>query len=95
MSDHERFRFSVSCRTDDAAVLHCLRGLCHFAERDQRKNIAWGHTGEREWELNGGIVTFHFTGQDYRETFIREGSRLLPGLWKEVGRSNNDPASPK
>lgn len=95
MADHARFRYSVSCQTGDAGVLHCPRGLCHFAERDQRKNIAWGHTGEKEWEANDGVVVFRFTRPDYRETFVREGNRLLPGLWNEIGRSDNDPAKRK
>ena len=41
--DHQRFRFSATFRTDDAAVLHCLRALNHWANRgESQPMIGWG-----------------------------------------------------
>jgi hypothetical protein len=93
--DYERCHFSVSCETEDLAVLHCLRSLSQFAEGSKiPKGIPWGGTKEAAWRKNGHVATFRFTSADYRTTFLDEASRLLPGhLWRSVGQSDSDPAS--
>ncbi len=94
-ADYERCHFSVSCETHDLAVLHCLRSLSQFAEGSNiPKSIPWGGTKEAAWHKNNDVATFRFTSPDYRQTFIDEASRLLPtGSWKQVGSSDNDPAT--
>jgi hypothetical protein len=94
-SDHSLFRFSATCRTDDPAVLRCLRSLCQFAEEHRMPQIGWGGTGTSEWQKKSGSVTFRFTDPRFRELFLSEGERLLAGHWKLVGTSDNDPASPQ
>src|SRR5437773_9603258 len=92
--DYERCRFSVSCETEDLAVLHCLRALAQYAEGSNiPKNIPWGGTGEAEWQRNHNVVTFRFTSSEYRSTMVSEAARLLPaGSWRAVGQSDSDPA---
>ncbi len=92
--DYERCRYSVSCQTDDLAVLHCLRALAQFAERSNiPKNIPWGGTGEASWRKANNLATFRFTSSDYRATMLAEASRLLPpGSWRPVAKSDSDPA---
>jgi len=49
-SDHKLFKFSMTCQTDDLAVLHCLRALCQYAEQHKKPQIGWGGTGKSEWQ---------------------------------------------
>jgi len=42
MSQHAEFRYSVRIKTDDLAVLHCLRALSQFAQKTGNKRIPWG-----------------------------------------------------
>lgn len=92
--DYERCRFSVACKTEDAAVLHCLRALAQFAEGSNiPKSIPWGGTKEAEWRRADFVATFRFTAPDYRQRFVEEVERLLPsGSCEIVGQSDNDPA---
>jgi hypothetical protein len=91
--DYRRCRFSITCHTDDLAVVHCLRALCQFAERDCRPQIAWGGTGEDAWRHAGKQITLRFTSLSYRDRFVGEANRLLPkSSWREAARSDNDPA---
>jgi hypothetical protein len=93
--DYEKCRFSISCKTDDAGVLHCLRGLAQHAEGSTiPKNISWGGTGEAAWRKSGNVITLRFTSDDYRSFFVEEAERLLPaGSWQVVATSDNDPAT--
>ncbi|MCI0629397.1 MAG: hypothetical protein L0Y44_01935 [Phycisphaerales bacterium] len=60
--DYEAFHYSITCETDDLAVVHCLRALCEFAERGQPyPQIGWGGTGEGEWRRNDNQITLRFT----------------------------------
>ena len=95
MSEHLRFKFSVTIHSDDLAVVHCLRSLADFSQKGPRKMIAWGNTKEPDWTRDGHTVTFHFTSSRYRESFLHEVERLLPSdLWTKVRRSDADPARP-
>jgi hypothetical protein len=92
---HSDHRFSISIRTDDLAVVNCLRALSKFSQRTGNNNIPWGGTKDRDWERGGHAVTFRFSEPAYRDRFLEEIRRLLPvRLWTEVGRSDNDPATP-
>jgi hypothetical protein len=93
--DHAKFKFSITCQTDDLAVLHCLRALCQYVEKHKNRQIGWGGTGEPSWRENSKRVTFRFTDPHYRDQFINEVNRLLSGKWVKVAISDNDPAKPQ
>jgi hypothetical protein len=94
-ADFKACHFSVSCHTDDLAVLHCLRALAQHAEESSiPKAITWGGTKESHWERNNHVVTFRFTTPDYRRTFLAEAKRVLPvGSWKKTAENDKDPAT--
>ncbi|GIE96358.1 hypothetical protein [Paractinoplanes rishiriensis] len=92
---HAACKFSATVMTADVAVLHMLRALCQHCESGKYKQIAWGGTGEGDWRKNGNEVTFRFTRQADRDSFLREAQRLLPGLWHLVKINNLDPATPR
>ena len=89
---YSRFHFSVTCMTEDAAVLHCLRGLAHWAEDVPPQQIAWGGTKTSEWLAAGHNVTFRFTTAANRRRFTNKATELLSGGWTEVSTSDSDPA---
>lgn len=41
-SNHEKYHYSATCKTDDPAVLHCLRALCQYSEKGEYPQIGWG-----------------------------------------------------
>jgi hypothetical protein len=92
-SDYDRCKFSITCHTDDLAVVHCLRGLCQYAEKGRVRQISWGGTKESEWRAAGNNITLRFTNPVYRDVFVKEAARILPqNSWTEVRRSDADPA---
>jgi hypothetical protein len=94
-SDHKRFHFSVTCETQDPAVLHCLRALCQFAEKGTKPQIGWGGTSEAAWKTSGGQLTLRFTSASYREAFLSQATRLLSSHWKKLRTNDDDPATPQ
>jgi hypothetical protein len=92
---HEKFHYSVTCHTDDQAVLFCLRALCQFAEQAPMAQIGWGGTKTTAWKKNSHQFTVRFTAPQYRNVFIAEAERLLSGRWSVVSYSDSDPASPQ
>jgi hypothetical protein len=96
MSEHAFHRYSVSMKTDDLALVGCLRSLSQFSQKSGNNRIPWGGTKDVDWERDGHKVTFRFTSPEYREGFLLEAKRLLPSdLWSEVGRRDDDPAKPQ
>ena len=93
--DYDRYKYSVTCHTEDAAVLHCLRSLCQYAEQSSKPQIGWGGTGEKDWRANDGTFKLRFSSPDYRQRFIDEANRLLAGHWSVLSTSDKDPASPQ
>jgi len=93
--DHQLFKYSIKCYTTDEAVLHCLRALCQYAEESAKKQIGWGGTKKTTWKTQGCTFTVRFTSPKYRDIFVKEANKLLPGLWKEIERNDNDPATPQ
>jgi hypothetical protein len=90
-----RYRFSATLITDDAAVLHCLIGLSHWAQRGEKyPQIAWRGCGEKDWRSQGGRVTFRFTSPERRTEWHAKATELLSGKWALISTSDNDPASP-
>jgi hypothetical protein len=96
MSQHAEFHYSITVRTDDLAVLHCLRSLSQYAQKSGNKRIPWGGTKESDWNARDHCVTFHFTSTSYRRDFLAQIERLLPrNLWEKAGENDADPAMPQ
>jgi hypothetical protein len=95
MTSHAAYRFSATLATDDLAVVHCMRALSQHSQKTGNVRIPWGRTKEEDWIRDGHWVTFHFSNPQYRNSFVTEVRRLLPSnLWREVARSDDDPAKP-
>jgi len=91
---HAKYHYSITCHTDDEAVMFCLRSLTHFAEHGPQKNIAWGGTNYDAWQRSHHCITLRFTSPDYRRVFRQKANELLDGRWSERGTSDSDPARP-
>jgi hypothetical protein len=92
---HAKYCYSATLQTDDHAVLHCLRGLCQRSAGGSFPQIGWGGTTQAQWKAQRGKFVVRLTTPAKREEFIEEAKRLLAGHWSEVGRSDNDPATPQ
>lgn len=93
MSEYDRCHYSITCQTDDLAVVHCLRGLSQHNVKTRHRQIAWGGTAEKDWQASGNCITLRFTAPEQREAFVCDATRLLlQGSWQEVARSDSDPA---
>lgn len=90
---HDLYKYSITCKTDDLAVLHCLRSLCQYSEQTSCAQIGWGGTGEKEWRNNRNVVSFRFTSPKYRDFFVKEATRILKDLWEPLRTNDNDPAT--
>ena len=96
MGQHAEFHYSVAVRTDDLAVLHCLRSLSQYAQKTGNKRIPWGGTKESDWRDRNHWVIFHFTSPSYRRGFLAEVARLLAhDLWEKGEERDDDPAKPQ
>ena len=92
---HEDHHFSATYWTDDLAVVYCLRAISQFSQKTGNARIPWGGTKKEDWIRDGCKVTFRFSQQSYRDTFVEEVSRLLPSVhYKLTGQSDADPATP-
>jgi len=92
MDDYARFRFSITCKTGDDAVLHCLRGLCQWSEEHSKPQIGWGGTTASSWKASGGRLTLRFTEAKFRDRFVLKANELLAGRWTIISTSDSDPA---
>lgn len=93
MSLHATYKFSVTVRSDDLAVVNCLRALSEFSQKSGNNRIPWGGTKDADWKRDGHSVTFRFTTPEYRAGFLAEAKRLLPlALWSVVAQSDSNPA---
>lgn len=96
MSQHHEYHFSVTIHTDDLALLGCLRALSQHCQKTGNPRIPWGGTKREDWEQARHRATFHFSSALYRDELLAEARRLLPAtLWREVSRSDSDPAKPQ
>jgi hypothetical protein len=90
-----RYRFTATLLIDEAAVLHCLRGLAHWAQRGEpHQQIAWGGCGEKEWESRAGQVKFRFTSRERRAGWLEKSAELLVDRWTLISTGDDDPAFP-
>lgn len=87
--DYQKFKYSITCHTDDFAVVHCLRSLCEYIEENHMPQIGWGGTEKSDWKAAGNTITLRFTSPTYRDQFVDEANRLIAkGSWREVDRDN-------
>jgi hypothetical protein len=98
LSVHDRFRFSVTCHTDDLAVLFCLRALCRWAQPSRGlgrggREVGYGGTKEKEWQAADHKVAFRFTQETFLKRFLAKAEELLRGRWRMVSEDPNDPAT--
>ena len=94
--DHSGYRFSVRVRSDDLAVINCLRALSQYSQKTGNNRIPWGGTKDADWKRANHHVTFRFTTPEYRDGFLSVAERLLPkSLWSMVRKVDDDPASPQ
>jgi hypothetical protein len=90
-----RYRFTATLLITEAAVLHCLRGLSHWAQRGEpNQQIAWGGCGEKDWQSRGGQVTFRFTSPERRSEWLERAAQLLGARWTLINTRDDDPAFP-
>jgi len=93
---HAAYKFSITIKSDDLAVVNCLRSLSQFSQQSGNNRIPWGGTKDQDWKRDDHTVTFHFTTPQYRLGFVAEARRLLPEtLWSVVRESDKDPARPQ
>jgi hypothetical protein len=96
MGQHSNFRFSVTLQTDDLAIVYCLRALSDYSQDTGNSRITWGGTKDEDWRAADRRMTVRFSQPAYREDFVATATRLLPnGSWREVSRSDQDPATPQ
>ena len=96
MTNHVDYRYSATVKSDDLAVVNCLRSLSQYAQRTGNNRIPWGGTKDKDWRRDDHSVTFRFTAPAYRDAFVSEAKRLLPtSLWTVVRLSDDDPARPQ
>ncbi|SDY82685.1 hypothetical protein SAMN05421755_105217 [Nitrosomonas sp. Nm33] len=94
--NHAAYKFSITIKSNDLALVNCLRSLSQYSQQSGNNRIPWGGTKDQDWKRDDRCVTFHFTTPEYRSGFLTEVRRLLPAeLWSVVCQSDNDPASPQ
>ena len=91
---HEEYPYTITCHTDDLAVVHCLRSLAQWAQQSGQKFRSWGGTKKKDWERSGHCITLHFSSPEFRYVFRQKANELLGGKWSEISTSDNDPAIP-
>ena len=88
---HEEFRFSVTLHTDDLALLHCLRALCHYCESSAHKATGTAGAKQSDWDEHGHRVVLRFSTHGCRTMFVDQVERLVSrDLWKLVAQSDHD-----
>lgn len=86
---HTAPSYTVTCQTHDEAVLHCLHALAYFSENVAESTVSGTSAGVElggpiapgGWARDDGRVTFQFSDQRRRGTFLGEATRLLSGKW--------------
>lgn len=90
MTQYEKFRYSITCRSSEEAVLHCLKALADYAEGGGHKNTSCLEASMAEWN-RPDRVTLRFTSPDNRSEFRRIARELLGGRWAEYDARDDDP----
>jgi hypothetical protein len=90
--DYRLFKYSITCHTDDVAVMYCLRALQYYSENDPKRQIGFGGAGDDEFFRDDHRITLRFTQPEYRKSFVEHANRLFRDKWDQVRISDNDPA---
>jgi len=69
MGEHHKYKYSVTIRTDDLALVNCLRALSQYSQKTGNNRITWGNTKDSDWKGDNNCVTLRFTSPEYREGF--------------------------
>jgi hypothetical protein len=93
--EHWRYKYSITIHSDDYPLVAAIRGLAWFSQQDGNKQIAWGGTKKKDWEMGHHKVTFHFDHAEYRDNFLRETNRLFLSGWEKTDQSDTNPAIPQ
>jgi len=91
MARRESFHYSVTCRSEEESVLHCLKALAGFAEGGGHKKTVWSEEAVAEWDREDHRLTLRFTTTTNRATFRRLARDLLGGRWAEYSACDSDP----
>lgn len=90
MSQYTRYQYSITCRSSEEAVLHCLKALADYAEGGAHKNTTSAEATMAEWN-RPDRVTLRFTSADSRSAFRELARKLLGGRWAEYAARDDDP----
>jgi hypothetical protein len=90
MTTRDPPRFSITCRSDDEAVIRCLKALADYVERRRPDGRPGGAVAERE--PREGSIRLLFTHPDYRASFVKLATDLLGSRWIVCGESDDDSA---
>jgi hypothetical protein len=87
----EKYRYKITVETSDVSVLKCLCTLSKIAQKTGNAAITCPKTNFIQWENNDHKITFRFTDNIYRSTFLTEATRILPSdLWKICSQNTPD-----
>ena len=89
MSRHENFKFSVTIHSDDFALVGPMSAFAWLCQPENKRPVAIAT--EEEWKRNEHQVSFYFTDDGYRQTFIDEAKRLFQPSWKVTGQQDQNP----
>ena len=70
--NHADYKFSVTVKSDDIAVVNCLRALSQYSQQKGNNRIPWGGTKDADWRRDDNTVTFHFTSLEIGRASCRE-----------------------
>ena len=91
MGQKDRFRFSVTVLSDDLPVIAAMCGLAWFCQPEICRQTAVFRTTEDDWKRDSHHVTFHYTSEGNRQSFITESKRSFLGSWEITNQKSNDP----
>jgi hypothetical protein len=89
MSRYDNFKFSVTIHSDDITVIESLSAFAWLCEPHNKRQIAIAT--ENEWKRNEHQVSFYFSADGHRQTFIDEAKQLFQPSWKVTDQQDENP----
>ena len=74
-------KFSATIRTDDLAVVGCLRALIEVQPEIREQQYSLGGTKDADWKRDKHHVTFRSSIPQYRDGFLAESNCLCQALF--------------
>lgn len=90
VTQYQKFRYSITCRSSEEAVLHCLKALADYAEGGGHKNHTCLEASMAEWN-RPDRVTLRFTSENNRSAFSKLARELLGDRWAQYDARDDDP----